>query len=192
MEKEKQSGNVINHFEADSNCQVFNGPISGCVFAMPGAIVNQSPVQQVAAKEDDDSVSINTEQGGDDSRMIPETVEKVFRFPSESTRSCIATITNEFYQGSAANLALIERTLFDHGQLKKNNQHKAFVQALVDWGIIDTDTDIAKTTAGMSSKLRSPFPQDGYKSWGKAYTNEAETCKRIGEKLPESMKYYRE
>ena len=49
MEKEKQSGNVINHFETDSNCQVFNGPISGCVFAMPGAIVNQSPVQKADA-----------------------------------------------------------------------------------------------------------------------------------------------
>lgn len=124
--------------------------------------------------------------------IYSETIEKVFRFPNEFVKQHIASVTNEFYQGCAANLALIERTLFDHGQLKKNNQHKAFVQALVDWGIIDTDTDIAKTTAGMSSKLRSPFPQDGYKSWGKEYTNDAETCKRIGEKLPESMQYCRE
>ena len=26
--------NVVNNFEAGSNCQVFNGNISGCVFAM--------------------------------------------------------------------------------------------------------------------------------------------------------------
>ena len=40
MEDEKK--NVVhNHFEAGSNCQVFNGPVSGCVFAMPGSNVTQ-------------------------------------------------------------------------------------------------------------------------------------------------------
>jgi len=34
---------IHNHFEKDSNCQVFNGPVSGCVFAMPGSVVNQHP-----------------------------------------------------------------------------------------------------------------------------------------------------
>ncbi len=33
--------------QTNENCQVFNGPISGCVFAMPGATVNQSPVQHI-------------------------------------------------------------------------------------------------------------------------------------------------
>ncbi|MCH5312511.1 MAG: hypothetical protein J1E57_11270 [Prevotella sp.] len=192
MEKEKQKGDVINHFEAGSNCQVFTGSISGCVFAMPGATVNQAPVQQVVAKEYDNPISSNFGQENDDSRLLPETVERVFRFPSEYTKSCIVKIINEFYAGCAANLALIERVLYDHNQLKKNNQHKAFVQALVDWGIIDADTDITKTTNAITSKLRSPFPQDGYKSWGKGHTNDADTCKRIGENLPESMKYYRE
>lgn len=36
--------------QKNENCQVFNGPISGCVFAMPGSTVNQSPVQQVTEK----------------------------------------------------------------------------------------------------------------------------------------------
>lgn len=31
---------IHNHFEKDSNCQVFQGPISGCVFAMPGSVVH--------------------------------------------------------------------------------------------------------------------------------------------------------
>ena len=51
-------------YQTNENCQVFNGPISGCVFAMPGATVNQSPVQQVTPtmvedkleKIEDDSV----------------------------------------------------------------------------------------------------------------------------------------
>ena len=38
MEEEKMK-HIENHFEAGSNCQVFNGPNSGCVFAMPGASV---------------------------------------------------------------------------------------------------------------------------------------------------------
>lgn len=33
---------IHNHFEKDSNCQVFQGPISGCVFAMPGSVVNMN------------------------------------------------------------------------------------------------------------------------------------------------------
>ena len=39
--------NVVNNFEAGSNCQVFNGNNSGCVFAMPGAMVTQqaAPLQ---------------------------------------------------------------------------------------------------------------------------------------------------
>ena len=40
MEKDNQK-NVVNNFEPGSNCQVFNGNIRGCVFAMPGATVNQ-------------------------------------------------------------------------------------------------------------------------------------------------------
>lgn len=40
MEEEKQNGGVVNHFEKDSNCQVFNAPVTG-VFAMPGSTVIQ-------------------------------------------------------------------------------------------------------------------------------------------------------
>ena len=40
MEKDSQK-NVVNYYEAGSNCQVYNGNISGCVFAMPGATVTQ-------------------------------------------------------------------------------------------------------------------------------------------------------
>ncbi len=41
MKEEKLEGGIVNRFEEGSNCQVFNGPISGCVFAMPGAEVTQ-------------------------------------------------------------------------------------------------------------------------------------------------------
>ena len=41
MKEEKLEGCIVNRFEEGSNCQVFNGPFSGCVFAMPGAEVTQ-------------------------------------------------------------------------------------------------------------------------------------------------------
>lgn len=41
--EEKNQKSVVNHFEAGSNCQVFNGSITGCVFAMPGSTVTQQP-----------------------------------------------------------------------------------------------------------------------------------------------------
>lgn len=46
MEEDKNK-NVVNHFEAGSNCQVFNAPVSGCVFAMPGSTVTQNALQPV-------------------------------------------------------------------------------------------------------------------------------------------------
>ena len=55
MEKDNQK-NVVNNFEPGSNCQVFNGNIRGCVFAMPGATVNQHVPETKApdAPQDDE------------------------------------------------------------------------------------------------------------------------------------------
>ena len=39
--EEDSKKSVVNHYEAGSNCQVFNGDITGCVFAMPGSNVTQ-------------------------------------------------------------------------------------------------------------------------------------------------------
>jgi hypothetical protein len=55
MEENNQEKHVVNNFEAGANCQVFNGNITGCVFAMPGATVTQ---QQASA----DSTAMDCEQ----------------------------------------------------------------------------------------------------------------------------------
>ena len=49
MKNEKKKLELENPtvYQTNENCQVFTGPISGCVFAMPGATVNLSPIQQV-------------------------------------------------------------------------------------------------------------------------------------------------
>ena len=48
--EENHEKSVVNHYEAGSNCQVFNGDITGCVFAMPGATVTQQPVMTAPPK----------------------------------------------------------------------------------------------------------------------------------------------
>lgn len=59
MEEDKK--HIENHFEAGSNCQVFNGNISGCVFAMPGATVTQ----QVPTKADQPQTAASNDQHQD-------------------------------------------------------------------------------------------------------------------------------
>ena len=53
MEAEDKRNHVVNHFEAGSNCQVFNGNVSGCVFAMPGSTVTQHPASALSEGEQD-------------------------------------------------------------------------------------------------------------------------------------------
>ena len=50
MEENSQK-NVVNHFEAGSNCQVFNGTVTGCTFAMPGSTVTQQAAAPAAQSE---------------------------------------------------------------------------------------------------------------------------------------------
>ena len=61
--EEQDTKSVVNHFEAGANCQVFNGPITGCVFAMPGSTVTQQPVVQQGGGEE--------EAAGDDRQEEP-------------------------------------------------------------------------------------------------------------------------
>ena len=41
-------------YQTNENCQVFNGPISGCVFAMPGANVTQIGENRQADERDEE------------------------------------------------------------------------------------------------------------------------------------------
>ena len=59
MKEEKLNGGIVNHFEPGSNPQVFNGPISGCVFAMPGANVTQQTGRQTESLSEKDEEVIN-------------------------------------------------------------------------------------------------------------------------------------
>ena len=117
-------------------------------------------------------------------------VEKCFRFSNDFTKVQIDAIVNGAYQGSYANLALIEITLFHHRQLKKRNSHKAFVMALNAWGIIEiADTEeLDRIVSGVRDKY-CRLPEEGYLEWPDNFKNDRLVCERMGEKLGPTMPY---
>ena len=52
MDEKKERTHIVNH---NHNCQVFNGDMYGCVFAMPGSHVDNRPVQVVQGNNTTDS-----------------------------------------------------------------------------------------------------------------------------------------
>ena len=136
--------------------------------------------------------NIDSANEGEDARQeIPQDVKSCFKHPSEFTKEQVKKIVDNFYLGIPVNLALIEVVLFDHGQLYKRNQHKAFIRALKGWGILREDTDEGLTSNSMSTKLKRPFPIAGYKEWENKYLNDRTFCTDIGNMLDNSMRYER-
>ena len=121
-------------------------------------------------------------------------VAKSFKFPNDFIKQKVKAIVNDYYHGIAANLALIEVTLFDHNQLKKRNAHAALLKSLIAWDIIDqlSDEELKKTTNGMANKLGF-LPSDGYMEWNaQNFVNDKKTCTDIGKDLGSTIPYRRE
>lgn len=108
MEKEEQrireaSGekkSVVNHFEAGANCQVFNGNITGCVFAMPGSTVTQ---QQAVA----DSTAMDNGQP-EVSTLVACVAEVRDYFWADSSMTVIFCVCRDCYD-YANNMSQFER-----------------------------------------------------------------------------------
>ncbi|MBQ2214744.1 MAG: hypothetical protein II416_00485 [Prevotella sp.] len=118
-------------------------------------------------------------------------IENTFRFPSEFTKEQVGKLVNKFYLGQSVNLALIEIVLFDHGQLKKRNNHTSFIRTLITWGLLPNEIDIKKAARCMAAKIKSPFPVNGYMAWDNAFLNDKQMCMNMAKCLPSSMKYIR-
>lgn len=121
-------------------------------------------------------------------------VAKSFKFPNDFIKQKVKAIVNAYHHGIAANLALIEVTLFDHNQLKKRNAHTALLKSLIAWDIIDqlSDEELKKTTNGMANKLGF-LPSDGYMEWNaQNFVNDKKTCTDIGKDLGSTIPYRRE
>ena len=108
-------------------------------------------------------------------------VAKCFKFANDYVKQKLRIIVSNYYQGIAANLALIEVALFDHNLLNKRNAHTALLKALMAWDMIDqlSDEELKKTRNGMANKLGF-LPSAGYMEWyDKNYVNDKKTCMDI-------------
>ena len=120
-------------------------------------------------------------------------VAKCFKFANDYVKQKLRIIVSNYYQGIAANLALIEVALFDHNLLNKRNAHTALLKALMAWDMIDqlSDEELKKTTNGMANKLGF-LPSAGYMEWNdKNYVNDKKTCMDRGKDLGSTMPYSR-
>lgn len=114
-----------------------------------------------------------------------------FRFESDFFKERMAAVVRKFYDGSHASLALIETTLYYHGQLSKRNAHKPVLMKLIEWGILDkiSEKEMMKITNAMSFKLSS-LPPYGYMEWNEPdLLNYKKICMEIGEELGPTMPY---
>ena len=76
MEEEKQKISITNNFAEGSNCQVFNGDVTGSIFAMPGSTVNQFSGEQ----KDDSKAENQPNAANQSSENDPPKDEELFHF----------------------------------------------------------------------------------------------------------------
>lgn len=140
------------------------------------------------AKVSPQAAEVANEEKADYSASIGE----CFRTTSEFVRQRVCDVVKDYYLGSAANLALIEITLFDHNLLQKPNSHTAFLKSLVAWGIIcvANEEELKRIVRAIADKYKR-LPDEGYKEWSKDYTNEKVICENIGKKLGPTIPYNR-
>ena len=102
----------------------------------------------------------------------------------------MADVVHNYYKGSHANLALIEITLYDHNQLIRRNFHKAFVKALVAWGLIEVidEEELKKVVSAVTDK-HNRMPKEGYQKWDNNFADDKSFCEKIGRELGDSMPY---
>lgn len=189
MEEEK----IVNH---NTNCQVFNGPISGSIFAMPGSHVEQHPVQNVAA--DGSAVSSGEEPNADGDRLlvpVPEGLSEVIMKAPEATFK-MATNPFTIRMVQDAGLTCVEPWHFacllavcdDYGILVDRGALTNFARTMVAWGIKKiTSEDEVSTLANSMIHVANLLPLR-YKSWDspklKSYKNKCESLAAYFENKP--------
>ena len=186
---------VINNFHAGSNCQVFNGPISGCNFVMPGGVVNQQPMQQVSA---DGEVTQECNQKVEDGLLfpIPEGLaEEIVTAPAHT----FSFAENKYMIGRVQeagalckepwHFACLMAVCDDYGILVDRTALTDFARTMVAWGIVELKEEgTVKRLANSMRHTMEKLPLR-YKEWGnelKAYRNK---CEALAQCFGTGMEY---
>jgi hypothetical protein len=144
-------------------------------------------------KQTEDAVVVEEMKPTTTKLTVPESeVAKCFKFTYDFVKLKVADIIRDYFKGSYANLALIEITLFDHKQLNRRNSHKAFVRALIAWGLLEVadEEELKKIVSAVTDKHNrlNRISREGYKKWGDDHPDKS-ICEKIGRDLGDSMPY---
>ena len=129
MEKDSQK-NVVNHFEAGSNCQVFNGSITGCVFAMPGSTVTQESrgESREASRE-----KVHDSDSQPDVSMLVACVDSVRQYFWRDSALTVIFCTCRDCYGYADNMSQFERDFHcQEGLLSSTFRNNPYMRLHVD------------------------------------------------------------
>ena len=144
-------------------------------------------------KQTEDAVVVEEMKPTSAKLIVPESeVANCFKFTYDFVKLKVADIIRDYFKGSYANLALIEITLFDHKQLNRRNSHKAFVRALIAWGLLEVadEEELKKIVSAVTDKHNrlNRISREGYKKWGDDHPDKS-ICENIGRDLGDSMPY---
>ncbi len=144
-------------------------------------------------KQTEDAVVVKEMKPTSAKLIVPESeVANCFKFTYDFVKLKVADIIRDYYKGSYANLALIEITLFDHKQLNRRNSHKAFVRALIAWGLLEVadEEELKKIVSAVTDKHNrlNRISREGYKKWGDDHPDKS-ICEKIGRDLGDSIPY---
>ncbi len=146
-------------------------------------------------KQAEDAVVVKEMKPTTTKLTVPESeVAKCFKFTYDFVKLKVADIIRDYYKGSYANLALIEIVLFDHKQLNRRNSHKAFVRALIAWGLLEVadEEELKKIVSAVTDKHNrlNRISREGYKKWGDDHPDKS-ICENIGRELGHTIPYNR-
>ncbi len=179
MEEEKRlsaGGQIVNH---NTNCQVINGPINGCVFAMPGSQVTLNSTQQVAA---DGAVTNLGEEAKaeDDSLLVPvpdDLPVKILQAPERAIKP--------------PHSPFVIRTLQEAGSACKEPWHYACLMAVCDDHGLLIDRTAEEAIGQLANSIRytaSQLPRS-YRSWGSEWKRERDKCESLASCFGQGMGY---
>ena len=126
MGKDDKDRTINNHFEAGSNCQVFNGDISGCVFAMPGASVTQQVAQPRHGEGDEEREAMTSEEESIVSQLKP-----IFFGIEEDARKFLVSIRGM----KSTQITAKVNELVDKRKISDKSQHRDLWKVLHECGI---------------------------------------------------------
>lgn len=197
MEEEKRQsagGQIVNY---NTNCQVFNGPISGSIFAMPGSNVTQNPVQQMAA---DGSATNHGEEAtaDDDSLLVPvpgDLPVKILQAPGKTFKHATNRFVIRTLQEAGRtcmeprHYACLMAVCDDHGLLIDRTAYTDFARTLAAWGIVRFTTEKAIAQLANSISLTMKELPLGYRSWGNDLKKQRDKCESLASYFGQGMEY---